>query len=287
MPLHDRTMRTPLGELRISQSSGRGLPVLMIHGSGAARGVFARQFESPLAETHRLIAFDLPGHGESADARSPETGYTVRGLAEAARWVLDGLGIKRAVVLGWSLGGHIAIELASHHRAVAGLMLVGAPPIAPGLLAAMRGFHTSWDMFLASKKTFSAHDAERFERLCFGDSAIPEFRRNILRADGQLRSIAIRSLVAGDGADQKRTVERAPFPVAIVNGSEDPFVRLGYFDRLDYAHLWEHCHVIEGAGHAPFWEASARFNPLLDRFVADCEQFDLTRTETVAIRRAG
>lgn len=280
MAVYERTIRTPLANLRISQSSGRGLPILMIHGSGAGRGVFARQFDSPLAERHRMIAFDLPGHGESSDARDPETGYTVRGLAEAAAWVLEGLDIRRAIVFGWSLGGHVAVQLASYHPAVAGLMLTGTPPVSRGPIAMLRGFHANWDLLLASKRTYSDRDAERFEKLCFGDSAEPSFRQNILRADGRLRAIAIRSMMSDDGADQRRVVEDAAFPVAMVNGSEDPFIRLSYLDTLNYGTLWEQTKVIDGAGHSPFWERADAFNPILARFVDACAMAEAGRTAT-------
>ncbi|AZO11898.1 MULTISPECIES: alpha/beta hydrolase [unclassified Mesorhizobium] len=276
MPVAERTIRTPEADLRVSDSSGSGLPIVMIHGSGSSRAVFARQFESSLADRHRLIAFDLPGHGDSSDASDPVATYSLGGLAQAAAEVFDRMAIDRAIVFGWSLGGHVAMELASFHPAFAGLMLTGAPPVSKGPFGMLRGFHASWDMLLASKKVYSDRDAERFEALCFGDSAGPSFRRAILRADGRLRSAVTRGMFTGRGADQKQVVEQAQFPVAIVNGENDLFVRLSYFETLACRSLWEHCHVIPGAGHAPFWERPELFNPLLARFA-----------ETVATREEG
>jgi len=265
MSVSHRTIRTSQADLRLSQSSGSGLPIVMIHGSGSSRAVFARQFNSPLADAHRLIAFDLPGHGESSDADDPAA-YSITGLAQSTAELLDSLEIDRAIVFGWSLGGHVAIELASFHRAVAGLMLTGAPPVSKGPFGMLRGFHANWDMLLASKKVYSERDAERFETLCFGDRADPSFRQAILRTDGRLRAAVTRGMMMGKGADQKQVVEQAGFPVAIVNGEHDPLVRLGYFETLAYGSLWEHCHVIPDTGHAPFWERPDLFNPLLSRF---------------------
>ena len=54
------------------QSRGTGRPMLMLHGSGASSAVFARQFDSELAETFRLVALDLPGPGASSNARDPK-----------------------------------------------------------------------------------------------------------------------------------------------------------------------------------------------------------------------
>ena len=72
----------------------------------------------------------------------------------------------------------------------------------------------------------------------------------------------------GDGVDQKRAVEHAAVPVAIVNGADDPFVRLSYLAGLSYARFGTVAAMsIDGAGHAPFWETPGIFNPLFHRFV--------------------
>lgn len=287
MALIQHTIRTAQADLRVSESAGHGMPIVMIHGSGSSRAVFARQFDSALGTAHRLVAFDLPGHGDSDNARDPATAYTVTGLARSAAEVLDGLGIDRALVFGWSLGGHIAIELASFHPAIRGLMLTGAPPVAKGIFGMLRGFHANWDMLLTSKKLYSERDAERFEALCFGDSASPSFRAAILRADGMLRATVARSMMSGKGADQKQVVEQAAFPVAIVNGENDPFVRLGYFETLAYGALWEHCHVVPDTGHAPFWERPDLFNPMLSRFAEAAVAWDANGGALSRQARAG
>src|SRR5271169_1803892 len=69
------------------------------------------------------------------------------------------------------------------------------------------------------------------------------------------------------GVDQRWVVENLPIPLAVVNGSEDPFVNLDYLDTLDYANLWEgRRHRLPGLKHAPFWEAPDIFNSVLERF---------------------
>ena len=286
MVASDLMIRTAQADLRISQTSGDGLPVLLIHGSGASRKVFARQFESPFAATHRLIAFDLPGHGQSSDASEPSSVYSLPSLAAVAGQILDRLDIRRAAIYGWSLGGHVAIELASIHPAVAGLMLSGAPPVAKGLLEMLRGFHTNWDMLLASKRVYSERDASRFERLCFGDTGDPSFLQDILRADGRLRSAVSRGMMTGEGVNQKRVVENAEFPVAFVNGENDPFIRLGFFNTLDCPSLWERPSVREGAGHAPFWERPDAFNSIFSRFLDAVSAQEARRPEKLGRRSA-
>src|SRR5665213_1937149 len=264
------TIATPPADIRVIQSSGTGMPVVLVHGSGASKAVFARQFESPLAQTNRLVAMDLPGHGESGNARDPANDYTIKGFAATVGAVLDRLEIERAVVFGWSLGGHIAIDLMSWHPAVAGLMLTGTPPIQRGPLGLLRGFQLSRATFLVSKPQFTDDEAARFLKACFGDTGTPEFLESIKRADGRARKIVFNGMMRGDGVDQRRAVEHAAVPIAMVNGSKEPLVRLSYVNDLSYGTLWSgHCQVIEGAGHAPFWESPDKFNALLTSFIGD------------------
>ena len=282
MAVIDKTIMTRHASIRLSETSGKALPILLLHGTGTSRKVFDRQMSGSLADVHRMVAIDLPGHGQSSDAYDPAASYTIRGLAAAVGEVLDRLGITRALVYGWSLGGHIGIELMKSHPAVAGMMLTGTPPVSPGPLGLLRGFHTNWDLLLASKRNYTAHDAERFLKLCFGESADPAFLDAILRADGRLRVNVSKSMMKGDGGDQRRTVENATVPIAIVNGGDDPFVRLNYLAGLSFASLWDHrCHVIEGAGHAPFWQTPDVFNPLFNRFVRTvlAREFDAERED--------
>jgi pimeloyl-ACP methyl ester carboxylesterase len=120
---------TSHGTLAVEESGQGGLPVLLIHGNSFCRGVFRNQMQGQIAKSHRFIAFDLPGHGKSSDATDPKRSYTRAGLADAAVELLDKLGVTEAIVFGWSLGGHIGIEMIPRFPGMRGLMISGAPPV--------------------------------------------------------------------------------------------------------------------------------------------------------------
>lgn len=106
---------------------GSGPPLLLLHGLGAFKVTWVPLL-STFAGNHRVIVPDLPGHGGSS---KPTAEYTPRFFSNAMLRLLDELGVERAAVVGNSLGGRVAIELAlSNPNRVASLALLD--PALPG-----------------------------------------------------------------------------------------------------------------------------------------------------------
>jgi pimeloyl-ACP methyl ester carboxylesterase len=92
--------------------AGAGDPLLLVMGFGGDHLAWA--FQTPVfAERFRVIAFDNRGAGQSD---VPDVPYTTRLMADDAVGLLDALDIQRAHVLGVSMGGMIAQEIALAHR---------------------------------------------------------------------------------------------------------------------------------------------------------------------------
>jgi pimeloyl-ACP methyl ester carboxylesterase len=102
------TVDTRHGPIATAQA-GSGPPLLAIHGLGATKASFLPTL-ALMRDTHRVIAVDLPGFGDSVKPlRAPFDAPYFAGVITA---VLDELGIERAHVVGNSMGGRIALELA-------------------------------------------------------------------------------------------------------------------------------------------------------------------------------
>jgi pimeloyl-ACP methyl ester carboxylesterase len=272
MPATELRFKTSHADIALSQSAGAGLPIVMLHGNSCNRKVFDAQMESAIGEAHRLIAIDLPGHGESTNAFDPERTYTLPGYAQVVVETLGELGIDRAAVFGWSLGGHVALEMVEHFDGMVGLMVTGTPPVGRAPEAIQAGFQPTPHIGLAGKPEFTEEDAAIFAFACYGDPASPAAHEAFARADGNARAVMFASMFAGKAADERRIAETSRLPLAIVNGQNDPLVSLEYIAGLDYANLWDqHCFVLRDAGHAPFMQVPDVFNGIFSRFVVDME----------------
>jgi pimeloyl-ACP methyl ester carboxylesterase len=124
--LRFRSVQTASVRLSII-TAGAGVPVVAIHGLGGTKGSFLPTMAA-LGGRFRVIALDLPGFGDSdKPIRAP---YNARWFADAVVDLLDALELERAHLVGNSLGGRVAMEVAFRHpERVGGLGLL-APALA-------------------------------------------------------------------------------------------------------------------------------------------------------------
>src|SRR5207253_6117299 len=110
-PLALRSGFVDVGELRLHHTfGGRGAPaVVFVHGLGSS-GYIEWRFNLPeLARSHRVFAPDLPGFGKSA---KPTVTYGIPLFARSVEGYLRALPLGSAVLVGSSMGGRVAMEVA-------------------------------------------------------------------------------------------------------------------------------------------------------------------------------
>jgi pimeloyl-ACP methyl ester carboxylesterase len=284
--IEERRLNTAHGDVYVAESGDSTSihpALLLIHGNSSSSRVFHRILTSPfLTCKHRILAFDLPGHGSSSNAPEPESTYTMRGYAECAVDVLTQLGVSEVVVLGWSLGGHVALEMipllksSSVSTTMKGAMLVGTPPSSGPNQTALGFFKESKSphMHLAGQEHLTNQEAYNYAHTATGAPIEAWQQECAVRTDGRARRIMFSAFAAGLGVDQVGVVEEEKdILLGVVNGAAEPFVNLDYLDRLSWGRLWEgKCFRLSGLGHAPFWEKPEQFEPILARFLEDCEK---------------
>jgi len=98
---------------------------VLVHGLGLDHRMWERQAPALAAAGHRVITCDLPGHGAADRPAHAGSAYTTAELAASLVGVLDEAGVARGVLVGFSLGGGVAIQVALDHPSrVSGLALV-------------------------------------------------------------------------------------------------------------------------------------------------------------------
>jgi pimeloyl-ACP methyl ester carboxylesterase len=108
-------------------SAGTGDPVICVHGLGGTKASFLPTVAA-LAETHRVIAMDLPGFGESDKPMLAP--YDAPYFTRAVVGLMDALDIPRAHVAGNSMGGRVALELGLRERDRLGGIVLLSPALA-------------------------------------------------------------------------------------------------------------------------------------------------------------
>ncbi|MEM7445298.1 MAG: alpha/beta hydrolase [Pseudomonadota bacterium] len=262
---------TSHGRLAWRQSDGAGLPVLMIHGNSTCTEVFRNQLDGAIGEKYRCIAFDLPGHGQSSDAPVPEDTYSFGGYANAAVELMAAIGVPRYAVFGWSLGGHIALDMLAETDALAGLIISGSAPISQDTHSMTEGFKDEIEWSLASKRVLTEDEIHAFAHGTCGPNAPydPFLETAVRRCDGRARSLMISKAACGLGRNQQDLAINATVPLAIVNGADDAFINHAFVAGLPYRTIWEGAVIdLPDLGHAPFWEAPETFDPILNRFLS-------------------
>jgi pimeloyl-ACP methyl ester carboxylesterase len=91
---------------------GEGQPLVLLHGAFSAIGTSFGKILPELAKTRQVIAFELQGHGHTADIDRP---MTLEGMMEDVAAALPQLGIEQADVVGYSSGGSVALHLAARY----------------------------------------------------------------------------------------------------------------------------------------------------------------------------
>ena len=228
-----------------------GVPIVLVHGFGGDRLAWAA-VQPRLAERHRTIAFDLPGHGLAVDW--PEVGNAAVSAKAVAR-SLDTLGVASAHLVGHSMGGAVALLVAQHDaERVASLTL-----IAPGCI----GRELNGRLLRRFAAMTEAHDiALIFENFLGFAKPMPDGLVPLIaavRADPALiRSfVAIaESLIDGDGQKTLpvEDLAAAPYPVKVIWGDQDHVIPCTQTALLppNVAR-----HILPGVGHLPHLEEEA------------------------------
>jgi pimeloyl-ACP methyl ester carboxylesterase len=281
-----------LGRLRVHHThGGHGSPVVFIHGLGSSGYMEWRLNLEEFAGRHRVFAPDLPGYGRTD---KPRVRYTIPYFARFIQRYMEDRRIRSAAVVGASLGGRVALEVALQSPAlVRKLVLVntlglGRPQVrmtqfAYGLVtlprvgeAAMRfaGDALRWASPRMVRRVAGRYAGVSSDLDRAMDDEYLEDLREMYAVEGfreaylsTLRSLIHPRALLGGHHDVSERLNELRIPVQLIWGAVDPLFPVAHAERAVTLIERSRLAVIEGAGHTPQSERPEEFNRVLHTFL--------------------
>jgi pyruvate dehydrogenase E2 component (dihydrolipoamide acetyltransferase) len=251
---------TPMGRLRYTKRGTADNAVLLIHGFGGDLDNWLFNAEA-LSDRATVYALDLPGHGQSTKTVAEPS---VAGLAKAVLSFMDTVKIDKAHLVGHSLGGAIAIEIARQAKGrVKSLALIDSAGLGPEInMDYIDGFISSTsrrDLKPALENLFAdgslvsrqmVDDLLKFKRLDGVGDALSALRDGIFTNGKQAVNLS-------------EALKSAGVPVLVIAGAEDKIIPVAHARNASGAKV----EIIEGAGHMPQMEQAGKVNGLIKAHV--------------------
>lgn len=243
---------------------GTGPPLLLVNGYAATGVDWDPAFIAALAESFAVICPDNRGMGESELGAAE---LTIVGMAADLEALLDALGIERATVVGWSMGGFVAQRLAERSPArVAALALLATDPGAPDSLLAAPA---DWSRLVDHSGT-PRERASRLISLLFPPDLAPEIDRQfgevVATAQAQLSPRALRAQEAAMKSWHRVEQSRSPgepLPTLVVHGDLDAVIPAANARALATRWPGARVEILPGCAHAPMAQAPQRVAALI------------------------
>ena len=254
---------------------GSGPAVVFVHGLGANWQCWLENIPH-FAEANRVIALDLPGFGFS---EMPAEAISINGYAGVVAAVLRELGVERASVVGNSMGGFVACEMAvSFPERVERIALVAAavlwrerrrarPTVVFNRLTSAFGAKAAAQWQLAVHRPKLRVPALAWAGVRHPRKIPVDLAYEIMQASGAPGwPDALRALYDYELRDRLPDID---VPTLIVWGAFDPLVPVQHAFELERLIPDSRVIVFPDTGHEPMFERPERFNRALDAFLAD------------------
>lgn len=218
--------------------TGQGPPMVLTNGLTTSTG-FWRYLRPHWARTHRVLTWDLPGHGDSAPAHSPAAA-TIAGQPDILMPLMDSVGMDAAVQVGWSTGCQVVLECYRRYPArcralvlllgSAGRVLSTAQLPLPGEAIDWLVQHTPGRLFAGLTRAVAglagAPGGQWLPRRLglIGHDTTVQDAAAITAHLGRVHPATVQSMVASAQAhDAWALLPKIEVPVLIVAGDQDPF----------------------------------------------------------------
>lgn len=270
-----QSIMLPTGKVRCVDTGGPGPAVLLTHGIGESLEFWHPQIDA-LGKTMRLVAWDMPGHGESD---IPAAVMDLQTVARSAWLLLDRLGIDAAHLVGNSLGAAVSLRMADQNAARAqSLLLANAATLGPDVFGAFKVMSLPLLGELMNKPSAKGVEMQIKAIVLRAHAITPRVRsaieRNIHRPGGAAYFLATLRLMTGLRGQREevwqashRLLRGVKVPTLVLHGRQDVVLPVTHSERAHALVAGSELQVWEDCGHTPQLEQPAAFNAALAALV--------------------
>lgn len=243
--------------------------LVFVHGNSLSSQTFLHQLKDKPLNKYRLIAIDLPGHGDSSKAEEPEKMYSIAGFISILLEFVNKLDLHDAIFVGHSMGGHVILNASARLSSAKGFVIFGTPPFnfPPDM---GKYFLPNPVISLAYKPDLTSNEInELASAYVKKDTETPDvIIKDIKRSHQEMRASLLASFIPENMANEVEIIENIAQPVAIFHGMNDQLVNGEYLKELNIPTLWQNKIItIPDSGHCPQIENPKDFSQKLIEFI--------------------
>lgn len=253
-----------VGKLRISHvDAGSGEPVLLMHGLGGSIESWTNNIDG-LAKSMRVIAVDLPGFGLSD---KPKMNYTIKFYREFLIQFLKQLQLEQVSIVGSSLGGQVAAEVAISRPSLVKKLVLISP--AGALPRSFKGTPALWKYV----QVINAKSVKQAKQALFAvdnkpvDDSYAQLVYQKMSMSGAKE--AFLSALAGSARAPRlnNRLHKIKAHTLLLWGKEDYMIPVKFVEPFV---KMKHCRIVmlENCGHRPHFERPELFNKIVSDFLA-------------------
>lgn len=243
--------------------------IFFIHGNSTSAKAWNKQLNSKELSKYRLIAFDLPAHGESDPLNKGTPNYSLPDLGKIlAKAIQQISGTASYILSGVSLGTNIIAEALTHDLRPAGIVLTGSCVIG-GEFTLENIFKRDIDLHAGFSDSVSEKELKEYSKLAFSSTLEKDwldFASDYYKVKDSFRSKMFATVSAGNYSNEIELLRRPAVPILVIFGADEKVCEPRYLDNAGLK-LWSgQSFKIKKAGHFVNTDQPEVFNKLFGDF---------------------
>jgi len=245
--------------------------IFFIHGNSGSSRMWRKQFDSGLLGNYRLIAIDLPGHGESAVSSNPENDYSPIDTSKILAEAIKELAVGNYALVGFSYGTNLVAEMLRNDINPSGIIFSGACVLGENYgmekvfvqnnVPSIFSYNETDNEIVTNFLHDSIHSANIED--------IGNFIADYLNVSPDFKPALFKTAAEGKISDEILALRESNNPACVIFGKEDKLVNIDYLDSLPFPVWKNQIFKLPGAGHWVNIDTPDAFNQIVSEYAEE------------------